>query len=195
MTLFDQTRLWLPAMAVLSVIALPAQVQAQAQDQVGPGGGHPLPGRPPGVVRQAPGPGGQPGGQPHVQGPRQGGPMAGQPQAAQPGAPPPRTAVAPQGRLPAPVAQQGRPPGAGPGPGYGQGYGQGHGPGPGPAAMSRGPDARYARGGIAVHDYGGQRYRGRVGWEGGRWRHQVHNGRSGWWWDVGGVWYYYPEPM
>jgi hypothetical protein len=46
-----------------------------------------------------------------------------------------------------------------------------------------------------MRDYGGQRYRGRVGWEGGRWRHEVHNGRNGWWWDVGGVWYYYPEPV
>ena len=23
----------------------------------------------------------------------------------------------------------------------------------------------------------------------------MHNGRYGWWWDVGGVWYYYPERM
>jgi len=61
--------------------------------------------------------------------------------------------------------------------------------------MGRAPEARYARGAIAMRDYGGQRYRGRVGWEGGRWRHEVHNGRPGWWWDVGGVWYYYPEQM
>jgi hypothetical protein len=58
-----------------------------------------------------------------------------------------------------------------------------------------GPDARYARGAITPRDYGGQAYRGRVGWEGGRWRHEVHNGRDGWWWDVGGVWYYYPTPV
>nr|WP_316172214.1 hypothetical protein [Bradyrhizobium sp. SZCCHNRI3037] len=104
--------------------------------------------------------------------------MAGQPQGAQPGAPP-RAAVGPQGR----------PPGAG------QGFAAGHGSGPGPAMAGRGPDARYAHGRVAVRDYGGQSYRGRVGWEGGRWRHEVHNGRPGWWWDVGGVWYYYPEPM
>ncbi|MGJ5179757.1 hypothetical protein ACQR16_16880 [Bradyrhizobium oligotrophicum] len=61
--------------------------------------------------------------------------------------------------------------------------------------MGRGPDARYARGAIGVRDYGGQPYRGRLGWEGGRWHHAVHHGRQGWWWDVGGVWYYYPEPM
>ncbi|CCD89393.1 conserved hypothetical protein [Bradyrhizobium sp. ORS 285] len=110
--------------------------------------------------------------------------------AAQPVGPAPRVAMPPQGRLPAPVAQQqGGPPGAG--------YDRGHGyaPGPGPAVMGRGPDARFARGAIGVRDYGGQSYRGRVGWEGGRWHHTVHNGRQGWWWDVGGVWYYYPEPM
>src|SRR6266851_2918496 len=47
-------------------------------------------------------------------------------------------------------AQGGRPPGAMPG---------------------RGPDARFARGAIVSHDFGGHAYRGRVGWEGGRWRH------------------------
>jgi len=30
---------------------------------------------------------------------------------------------------------------------------------------------------------------------GGRWHHEMHNGRDGYWWDVGGVWYYYPQPM
>ena len=34
-----------------------------------------------------------------------------------------------------------------------------------------------------------------MAWEGGRWRHERHNGRDGWWWDVGGVWYFYPQPM
>ena len=154
MALFDQTRFWLPALAVLSVISSPLQVRAQAPDQVGPGAAHPPQGRPPSVIRQPPAAAVQPGGQPHAQPPRQGsGPVAGQP--------------------------------SGPGPGYDRG----------PAATGRAPDARYSRGAIAMRDYGGQRYRGRVGWEGGRWRHEVHNGRPGWWWDVGGVWYYYPEPM
>ncbi|MGC2778333.1 MAG: hypothetical protein WA418_22135 [Bradyrhizobium sp.] len=169
MTLFDQARhqarLWLPALAVLTVISLPAQVQAQ--DQAGPGaGGHPPQGRPPGVVRQPQAPGGQP----QAQGPRQG-PLVGQPGGALP-----RAAIAPQGRPPQSVVQ-GRP------------------PGPGPVTAGRGPDARFARGAVGMRDYGGHPYRGRVGWEGGRWRHEVHHGRPGWWWDVGGVWYYYPEPM
>jgi hypothetical protein len=46
-----------------------------------------------------------------------------------------------------------------------------------------------------THNFGGHPYRGRLAWEGGRWRHEMHNGRMGWWWDVGGVWYWYPEPV
>lgn len=69
------------------------------------------------------------------------------------------------------------------------------GPGrPGPV-VGRGPDARFTHGAIAAHNFGGHPYRGRIGWEGGRWRHEIHDGRDGWWWDVGGVWYYYPQPM
>jgi hypothetical protein len=69
---------------------------------------------------------------------------------------------------------------------------------PGPvtgASSPRSPDARYMRGAITSRNYGGQAYRGRVAWEGGRWHHEIHNGRNGWWWDVGGVWYYYPAAM
>lgn len=29
-------------------------------------------------------------------------------------------------------------------------------------------------------------------WRGGRWHHGRHQGRSGWWWVVAGVWYFYP---
>ena len=66
---------------------------------------------------------------------------------------------------------------------------------PGGAPGPRGADARYAHGAVVSRDWGGHAYRGRVDWEGGRWRHEVHNGRNGWWWDVGGVWYFYPAPM
>ena len=70
-------------------------------------------------------------------------------------------------------------------------------PGPGhPGPMvGRGPDAHFARGALPARNFGGHAYRGRLAWEGGRWRHEVHNGRDGWWWDVGGVWYYYPQAM
>lgn len=29
-------------------------------------------------------------------------------------------------------------------------------------------------------------------WRGGRWHHGRHEGRNGWWWIVGSVWYFYP---
>jgi hypothetical protein len=65
------------------------------------------------------------------------------------------------------------------------------GPGPG-----RGPhDARFARGALPARNFGGHAYHGHLAWEGGHWRHEMHNGRLGWWWDVGGAWYFYPQPM
>jgi hypothetical protein len=32
-------------------------------------------------------------------------------------------------------------------------------------------------------------------WRGGRWYHGGRNGRFGWWWQVGGIWYYYAQPV
>lgn len=32
-------------------------------------------------------------------------------------------------------------------------------------------------------------------WRGGRWHHSHHDGRIGWWWVVGGLWYFYPRPI
>lgn len=32
-------------------------------------------------------------------------------------------------------------------------------------------------------------------WRGGRWFHGPHGGRDGWWWIVGGAWYFYPAPI
>lgn len=32
-------------------------------------------------------------------------------------------------------------------------------------------------------------------WRHGRWFHGDHLGRAGWWWIVGGVWYFYPAPI
>jgi len=32
-------------------------------------------------------------------------------------------------------------------------------------------------------------------WRSGSWRHIRHDGRLGWWWVVGGVWYFYPRPV
>ncbi len=32
-------------------------------------------------------------------------------------------------------------------------------------------------------------------WRAGIWRHEWHNGRLGWWWLAGGVWYFYEKPV
>jgi len=50
------------------------------------------------------------------------------------------------------------------------------------------------------HDFRGREFRHfdereRAIWVGGRWHHDWHGGRFGWWWQVGGVWYFYPEPI
>src|SRR5579871_4073375 len=71
----------------------------------------------------------------------------------------------------------------------------GHPPGPPGGPGYRGADARFAHGEIRHRDFGGHAYRGRLAWDAGRWHHEVHNGRDGWWWDVGGVWYFYPQRM
>jgi hypothetical protein len=71
-------------------------------------------------------------------------------------------------------------------------------PGPGRPGQTpgRGPqDARFARGSFQARNFGGLPHHGRLAWEGGRWRHEIHNGRDGWWWDVGGAWYFYPQAM
>lgn len=32
-------------------------------------------------------------------------------------------------------------------------------------------------------------------WRGGHWDHGRHDGRVGWWWVIGNIWYFYPSPM
>jgi len=115
-------------------------------------------------------------------------------------------------------AEEGRggPPGAGPTPGHGVPGTKSVGPhppgpvpgarvvGPGPAAHVGGPGPHVGgpgpaprvvgrSGPLPSRTFAGHAYRGHLAWEGGRWHHQVYNGRMGWWWDVGGVWYFYPE--
>ena len=52
-----------------------------------------------------------------------------------------------------------------------------------------------------MHGWGGDRdirhFEGRHlhVWRGGIWHHGRHEGRLGWWWVVGGLWYFYPEPI
>lgn len=44
-------------------------------------------------------------------------------------------------------------------------------------------------------DFGHFNHSERVLWQGGRWIHDWHDGRYGWWWFVGGCWYFYPQPI
>jgi hypothetical protein len=32
-------------------------------------------------------------------------------------------------------------------------------------------------------------------WRSGYWHHGDHGGRLGWWWVMGGLWYFYPQPV
>ncbi len=32
-------------------------------------------------------------------------------------------------------------------------------------------------------------------WHGGHWERREHDGRLGWWWIAGGLWYFYPAPV
>jgi hypothetical protein len=48
---------------------------------------------------------------------------------------------------------------------------------------------------LRTQNFGGHAYHGRLAWRQGRWHHATRNGRNGWWWDVGGVWYFYPEQL
>lgn len=41
------------------------------------------------------------------------------------------------------------------------------------------------------HDRGHDGHR----WRSGSWRHGRHDGRLGWWWVVGGLWYFHPQPV
>lgn len=60
--------------------------------------------------------------------------------------------------------------------------GGGHARGPGPGPGWHGDIGRFHE-----HDWGV--------WRGGHWAHGIHGGRPGWWWVVGGAWYFYPWPV
>jgi hypothetical protein len=48
---------------------------------------------------------------------------------------------------------------------------------------------------LRTHTFGAHACHGRLAWRQGRWHHVTRNGRNGWWWDVDGVWYFYPEQL
>ena len=82
-----------------------------------------------------------------------------------------------------------------PGPAVGHpGPAMGH---PGPAVGRGGPPgAHFVRGNLPAREFRWTPLSRppRLGRRS-RWHHEVHNGRDGWWWDVGGVWYFYPQQM
>ena len=55
--------------------------------------------------------------------------------------------------------------------------------------------ARLPHSPLRTHTFGGHAYHGRLAWRQGRWHHATRNGRNGWWWDVGGVWHFYPQQI
>jgi hypothetical protein len=93
---------------------------------------------------------------------------------------------------PAKAAPRGPAAGVRPGPGPGARPAYAAHPGPGhagrPAYFARHP-------GFARRGWHGHFYRGALAWDRGVWRHEVRNGRYGWWWDVGGAWYFYEQPV
>jgi hypothetical protein len=54
--------------------------------------------------------------------------------------------------------------------------------------------------GTGFHDFRGHDFAHftaaeRSAWSHGGWHHEMHNGRFGWWWAVGGLWYFYAAPI
>jgi hypothetical protein len=79
-----------------------------------------------------------------------------------------------------------------------QGAAQFHRPGPGPGHVVH---AIGERGYSFRGDFHGRREvrsfseRERAVWLGGHWRHEMHGGRMGYWWEVNGAWYFYDRPF
>ncbi|WP_116136566.1 hypothetical protein [Trinickia diaoshuihuensis] len=164
--------------------AVGPHTEAHAPGQRGPGG--PGAGPPPaGVTRPLPGmvPGMAPGNAPRnpafVQQP--GGPAPAMPQRGNP-------SFSPQLNPPRDNAQ------AAPR------FDRPHAPGIAPHVVPGGPIERAPRAlGAVPVPYRGDMHRfvdqdARV-WRRGRWHHSHHDGRFGWWWVVGGLWYFYPQPV
>jgi hypothetical protein len=50
-------------------------------------------------------------------------------------------------------------------------------------------------GGPGRREVGAFSERERAVWYGGHWRHEMHGGRMGYWWEINGVWYFYDRPF
>ncbi len=63
--------------------------------------------------------------------------------------------------------------------------------------FSPGAQAQRHGGGADFHGRSMNSFNGheRALWRGGNWSHDWHDGRYAWWWTVGGVWYFYTDPI
>jgi hypothetical protein len=177
------------------------QEPQQEQQQLPPGQQHPQPqpraNPPPQAQHAAPPPSPAPPGQRPVQNTS---PQFQRP--AQTGVPP-NTGAQNQGRQnagpqpsgsTAPAAPQrptgGQPPRGNPPPDRGRGETQNFAEHHGGTAPEQ-----FNRGRFYGHDFDHFTPHEREIWHEGRWRHEFHDGRYGWWYDVDDVWYFYPEPI
>jgi len=48
---------------------------------------------------------------------------------------------------------------------------------------------------LRTQTFGGHVYHGQLAWRDGHWHRAMRDGRDGWWWDVGGYSYFYPEQI
>lgn len=104
----------------------------------------------------------------------------------------PAVVARPQVGRPGPVGRPGGPGGPGRPGGFGGRPGFAGRPGFGgrPGGF-RGGD-RYAFHGRDVRHFGGHDL---AVWRGGHWGREMHDGRYGWWWNTGGAWYFYDQPV
>jgi hypothetical protein len=72
-----------------------------------------------------------------------------------------------------------------------------------PALAERHEEGGHGHGGMERHEEG-RHWDGDIArfhehdldrWRGGRWTHEDHDGRLGWWWVAGDAWYFYPAPV
>lgn len=68
-------------------------------------------------------------------------------------------------------------------------------PQPGRASFAARPEPHLTHGAFHGHDFHHFTARELHAWRGGRWRHELHNGRLGWWWYTDGGWYFYDAPV
>lgn len=66
---------------------------------------------------------------------------------------------------------------------------------PTPRRAPGSPRGGFAHSRLPLRNFGGHTYHGKLAWNQGRWHRETHNGRYGWWWDVGGIWYFYPDAI